>query len=99
MGGSVPGVVSAPYRQRPLTVAPALSLQVCSDPLQPVLQGEAASVRLGDAKVTSSPCPPICLAKPLWPGSALGPSPMDKGTDGGSQRENRAAATSPVAGA
>ncbi|XP_063649177.1 ethanolamine kinase 2 isoform X4 [Pan troglodytes] len=46
---------------------------VRSDPIQPVLQGEASSVSLGDAKVTSHPIPPlpICLARPVLQSSIL----------------------------
>ncbi|XP_028691075.1 ethanolamine kinase 2 isoform X3 [Macaca mulatta] len=46
---------------------------VRSDPIQPVLQGEASSVSLGDAKVTSHPIPPlpIRLARPVPQSSIL----------------------------
>ncbi|XP_054357600.1 ethanolamine kinase 2 isoform X4 [Pongo pygmaeus] len=46
---------------------------VRSDPIQPVLQGEASSVSLGDAKVTSHRIPPlpICLARPVLQSSIL----------------------------
>ena len=37
--------------------------QVCSDPIQPVFQGEASGVGPGDAKVTALPSPPLSA----WP--------------------------------
>ena len=57
-----PHGVSAPNRAHLaslLTPVPfPVFWQVCSDPIQPVFQGEASSVGPGDAKVTTLPSPP-----------------------------------------
>ena len=64
---------------------PLVSWQVRSDPIPPVLQGEAPGVSLGDAKVTSFPISPLPMpGRTCAPGftSALGSAPSDKVGEG-----------------